>query len=192
MKIIGMVLAGLFLISNAAHSRPVCGSPVTREIETCAESNFKEADAELNRVYQALGKKWVEGDRKQLQQAQRYWIQYKTKYCQAAFDETSPGQEAGIDKWACLESVTFTRTRELLFLDNSYSMKDFKRALTFMANEYENGNEGQVLNKLARDMPDGKNQDWLRYVEANCQMTHTKLREEHDVCVARMNFYKNW
>jgi uncharacterized protein YecT (DUF1311 family) len=192
MKRISVILTGLFILSNSAHSKSVCDSQITRDIETCAKSNFKETDAELNRFYQALGKKWVEADRKKLQQAQRYWIQYKTRYCQVAFDETSPGQEAGIDKWAYLESVTSTRTRELLFLDNSYSMSDFKQALNFMANEYENGNVGQVLNKLSRDTPDGNNQDWFRYVEANCQMTHAKLREEHDVCVARMNFYKNW
>lgn len=187
-----MLLAGLFMLSNSAHSRSVCDSQITREIETCAESNFKEADFELNRVYQAMEKNWVDADRKKLQQAQRYWIKYKTKYCQAAFDETSPGQEASIDKFSCLESVTSTRTRELLFLDNAYGMNDFKQALNFMANEYEHGNEGQVLIKLAQDTPDGKNQDWLQYVEANCQMTHAKLREEHGVCVARMNFYKNW
>lgn len=192
MKITSVVFVGILILSNSAHSGSVCDSQITREIEACAESNFKGIDAELNRVYQMLDRKLAPADRKNLRQTQRYWIQYKTKYCQAAFDATSPGQEAGIDKLACLESVTSERTHELLFLDNSYSMKDFNRALNFMANEYENGQEGQVLRKLARDTMDGEDQDWLRYVEANCQMTHAKLLEERDACVARMNFYRNW
>jgi uncharacterized protein YecT (DUF1311 family) len=182
----------LSVLSCAAYSKSVCNSQVTREIETCAESNFRGADSELNHVYQTLQAKWDGADAKSLQQTQRYWIQYKTKYCQAAFDAVYPGEEAGIDKWACLESVTTARTHELLYLDNSYDMIDFKHALNFMANEYEKGDEGRVLIKLARDMSGKENDNWSRYVQANCSMTHAKVLEEHDVCIARMNFYKNW
>lgn len=192
MKRVDLIFMAILALPVFAHSRVVCDSRVTSQIEACAESNFNESDAELNRTYQAIEKKSTGTDRKNLQKTQRFWIQYKIQYCQAAFDQASPGQEAGIDKWACLESVTSTRTRELLFLDNSYGMKDFRQAVTFMANEYENGDEGRVLNRLAQDTLDGQNLDWLRYVEANCEMTRVRIREERDVCMARMNFYKNW
>jgi hypothetical protein len=71
-------------------------------------------------------------------------------------------------------------------------MRDFSHALAFMANAYEGGDQSKVIYKLISDTPDANSQDWKRYVDANCKMTHAKLHEENDVCVARMNFYKNW
>jgi len=188
--VMGLVIC---VLSCPIYARSVCDRQVTKEIEACAKSNFMETDLQLNRVYQSIQSRWGSADQADLQQAQRYWIQYKTKYCQNAYDIVSPGKEAAIDKWACLESVTTTRIHELLYLDNAYSMTDFAKALNFIAREYEHGNPGRVLEKLANEESDTKNDlDWKRYMNANCRMTHVKLLEENNVCVGRMSFYRNW
>ncbi len=61
-----------------------------------------------------------------------------------------------------------------------------------MANLYEGGDTTKVISRLEKYTPGENNSDWTKYANLNCSMTATKLKEEHDVCTARLNFYKNW
>lgn len=186
-----LILVAVFF-SHVVVAKSVCDSQVTRELEQCAKRNYEEADTMLNRQYINLRNRLSDAEKNKLQETQRYWVSYKTRYCQDAFKATSPGSEASIEMWSCLESVTDSRNKELSYIYSSSGMKDFDSALTFMANEYENGDRSKVIAKLVRDVQDANSPDWKRYVDSNCQITHQNLKEDHDACVARMNFYKNW
>ncbi|SAK73751.1 hypothetical protein AWB75_04057 [Caballeronia catudaia] len=186
-----LILVTLFF-SHMANARSVCDSQLTQELAQCAKSNYEEADAGLNRQYSSVAKNVSDAERSKLREVQRFWIAYKTRYCKDAFKSTNPGSEASIETWSCLESVTDSRSKELSFIYSSSGMRDFNSALAFMANEYEHGDRSKVIAKLVLHVPDANNLDWKRYTDSNCQITHEKLGEDHDGCVARMNFYKNW
>ncbi|TKC78925.1 DUF1311 domain-containing protein [Trinickia terrae] len=136
-----MAVTGILIFSGSVFSKMVCDSQVTSEIESCARSNFQLADKDLNEKYRGLIGKFDGVDRENLRSAQRYWVVYKDRYCEAAFDATNPGAEAAVEKWACLESVTAERTRELGYIDASSDMTGFYRALTFVARYYEGGDQ---------------------------------------------------
>lgn len=178
--------------SSLAFSKATCDGQTNAELENCARANFDAADKELNLSYSDVLKRMPTSAKPNLVATQRAWVNYKEKYCQSAYDATSPGEEAGVDKWSCLASVTETRTKEIHYLDSSVGMGDFRKALSVMASLYEGGDTNKVVSKLINQTPDGKNPDWRRYVDLNCKMTAAKLQEEHDACVARLNFYKNW
>lgn len=186
-----LILTAIFF-SRMVVAKSVCDSQVTREMERCAKANYEEADTMLNRQYTNLKNYLSDAEKNKLQETQRYWVSYKTRYCQDAFKVTNPGSEASLEMWSCLESVTDSRNKELSYIYSSSSMKDFDSALTFMANEYENGDRSKVVAKLTRDVQDANSPDWRRYVDSNCKITNQNLGEDHDSCVARMNFYKNW
>lgn len=185
-------LLAIYCVSSIVLARSNCTSQITREIEACTKKNAQESDDALNKEYTYLMRKFSADDRRLLLETQRYWIAYRDQYCQAAFDATSPGEEAGIDKWSCIDEITSTRTQELRYIDSSYTMKDFRSALRIMADQYEHGDLEKVINKLDKGVSGSSDPVWLKYVSANCEMTKKKLGEENNVCVARMNFYKNW
>ncbi|WP_158683363.1 lysozyme inhibitor LprI family protein [Burkholderia sp. BE12] len=182
----------LVMISSAAFSKVVCNGQTNAELTNCAQTNYEEADKILNRSYSEFLGKAAPLEKQNLILAQRAWVTYKEKYCNAAFDATAPGAEASIDKWTCLTSATEMRTNEIRYLGSSIGMDDFRRSLSVMANLYENGDTNKVISKLIKSTPDGSNPDWVKYVDLNCKMTAAKLREEHNACVARLNFFKNW
>ncbi|AQH03164.1 hypothetical protein A9R05_30375 [Burkholderia sp. KK1] len=186
-----MILTIIFS-SHIAFAKSPCDSPVTREMALCAKTNFEQADVALNRRYVSLIQSLPEAERNGLREVQRYWVAYKTRYCQDAFKATNPGSEATFEMWSCFESVTESRIEELNFIYYSSSRKDFNSALAFMANEYEHGDRSKVIKKLVRDVPDSDSLDWKTYAGLNCRIAHQKLGEEIDTCIARMNFYKNW
>lgn len=190
MKLALMLFA--FWFSHAADARSACESRITRELEQCAKRNYDEADAALNRDYSHFRDTLSDVEKAKLQAVQRSWVAYKTRYCQDAFEATNSGDEAGIEMWSCFEAVTDARSKEINFIYGYSSMKEYDSALTFMANEYEHGDRSRVIDKLTRDVPDANSADWKKYLNGNCQITREKLAEDHDACVARMNFYKNW
>ncbi|WP_090863624.1 lysozyme inhibitor LprI family protein [Paraburkholderia diazotrophica] len=96
----------VLLLSTAATARSACDSEIAREMERCAKSNYEEADTALNREYINLIKSLPNSDKFKLQEVQRYWVTYKTRYCKDTFSAKSPGNEAGIEMWSCLESAT--------------------------------------------------------------------------------------
>ncbi|WP_269508456.1 lysozyme inhibitor LprI family protein [Burkholderia sp. IMCC1007] len=182
----------LILISSTVFSKVICNGQVNAELADCAEENYEAADRILNNSYNEFIRKSNPPEKKNLIEAQRAWIEYKERYCDAAFDATAPGAEASIDKWACLTSLTEVRTNEIRYLESSIGMDDFRRSLSVMANLYENGDTAKVISKLIKSTPDRSNPDWVKYVHLNCKMTAERLQEEGNACTARLNFFKNW
>lgn len=190
MKNIAAIL--IVLASAPAFSKNICNGQTNAELITCAQTNYKSADSYLNETYSNVLRKIPSSDKQGLIATQKAWVAYKDKYCNLAFENTAPGEEAPIDKWSCLTSVTEARTNEIRFISSSIGMDDFRRSLTVMANLYENGDVGKVLSKLVKNTSDGTNPDWLKYVSLNCKMTSEKLQEDREICIARLNFFKNW
>ncbi|QBR00455.1 lysozyme inhibitor LprI family protein [Paraburkholderia pallida] len=186
------VFLAIFFASHAALSKAVCGGQTNYEIEHCARSNYESADKDLNQNYNNILSKMPARDKQDLVVTQRLWVVYKEEYCQSAYDAASPGEEAAIDKLTCLTSVTEARTKEIRYLDSSVGMDDFRRSLAIMANLYEHGDTGKVISRLVSQNSDGNDLNWMKYVDLNCRMTASKLSEEHNACVARLNFYRNW
>jgi len=194
LKKIKIMLLGFVLVTLARSvlANSTCDGNITRELEACARENFYLSDKNLNAEYRAVWLKLEAKDKDNLRDTHRLWIKYKITYCQKAFDEVSPGEEAGIDRWACLDRTTDVRLREMQYIDSKIDMRSFFQALTFIAQTYEQGDIGKVVKKL-KDLPSAAgDRDWTSYVEANCEMTYSLLREEKDICVARQNFFKEW
>ncbi|WGS54701.1 lysozyme inhibitor LprI family protein [Paraburkholderia sp. D15] len=186
------LLITFLLFIDSVQALELCNYQTNRELEACAYTNFKTADKDLNRQYADAIRSVSQVDKEALLTAQRRWIVYKENYCPETFDAIRDGEEAGIEKWSCLQSVTEMRTRELRYLSQLGGMVEFRKALFVMASLYENDDSEKVLSKLVAHVPQSTHPDWIKYVEANCKLTASTLHEEHDYCVARLNFYKNW
>jgi uncharacterized protein YecT (DUF1311 family) len=186
--------AAIFLIFCAENvlASSVCDGSVNSQLASCEEGNFKASNLKLNNVYKDVIAKIPQANKPDLTQAQRNWIKYKDEYCQSAYDSTSPGQEASIDKWNCLDEVTSARTRELSYLISNESFVDFSHALKFMADTYEGGDQSKVIKKLISDTPGANDKDWSAYVDTSCKVTASILQEDRNRCEARLNFYKIW
>lgn len=184
----------LMLVSASvnAFSEGNYDNETNRGILACTKENFIRADKELDVEYANLSERYSGVDLDDLKSAQRSWVLYRGRYCQAAFSAVGVGAEANIDKWQCMYYVTSARVRELKYIRSEYSASDFYHAIKFIANEYENGDLSRVIDKLAKDSG-GKGDDyWRKYVEKNCKIAYAKLSEESNVCAARMNFYRDW
>ncbi|MFX1674594.1 lysozyme inhibitor LprI family protein [Paraburkholderia sp. A2WS-5] len=187
-----LTLLAIISVSHTVFSKEICNGNTNSEIENCAHENFQSADNNLNGRYKDLLSKLTGTDKQNFVAAQRSWVAYKENYCQAAYDATSPGEEAGVDKWTCLTSVTEARTKEILYIGSSVGMGDYRRSLAIMADLYEHGDTSKVISRLVNQYSERSDQNWKKYVDLNCKMTASKLSEEHNACVARLNFYRNW
>jgi uncharacterized protein YecT (DUF1311 family) len=87
-----IIAAIVFIIPFAVYHQPVSASPCetqnnTAEMVECGELKYKEADKELNRVWQSLS----EASRNRLRQEQKNWIVNRDKKCTQEADETAEG-----------------------------------------------------------------------------------------------------
>lgn len=78
----------------------------------CIEQETKHQDSRLNKNYQALAGSVAGGRKKQLQSAQRLWIQYRDANCAFYFDPDG-GTLARISANECVMSMTAERASEL-------------------------------------------------------------------------------
>lgn len=167
----------------------LCNGSTIHALEECAQSNFKSSDEQLNNFYKEFSSKLPKDQKALLVDAQREWIKYKESTCQAAYDATSPGEEAGIDKWTCLDEVTRTRINELHYLDSGIGGDSFLHAVDVVAKLYEGGNRDRFIEKLSKQPASKGDQHWDVYVDKDCMLAVQRLHEEKNLCVARQNFY---
>ena len=117
--ILALVPSALF-----AQGRPNCKNPQTQmEMNICAGLDYKAADAGLNRAYKAAiaGMKDMDanlppelkGAEKALRQAQRAWIPYRDKACEAFGFMARGGSMESMLVGSCLADLTRKRTKEL-------------------------------------------------------------------------------
>lgn len=85
---------------------------VTLEMRECISAEYERQDQLLNRNYQALMADLTPERKKQLQSAQRLWIQYRDANCQFYADPDG-GTMAAIAAADCGLQMTADRVREL-------------------------------------------------------------------------------
>ncbi|SEB00741.1 lysozyme inhibitor LprI family protein [Paraburkholderia sartisoli] len=187
-KNIGLIFF-LSIFSSATTAGSLCNSNVTRELEACAKSNFESSDVQLNIKYKTLFSKFSGRNKDMLINSQREWIQYKEKSCQATYDATNPGEEAGIEKWTCLDNLTKIRTKELQYLDSGSGMDEFFHAVDIVSKFYEAGDRNKFIDKLADKASSKGDPIWNFYIVENCKLAASRLHEEKKDCMARQGFY---
>ena len=85
---------------------------VTAEMHACISAEHTRQDQQLNRNYKALMAELTPERKKQLQTAQRLWLQYRDANCQFYADPDG-GTMAGIAAADCVLQMTASRAREL-------------------------------------------------------------------------------
>ena len=91
-----------------------CPGSSTREIDACLAGRFDEADAELNRYYQAAIKRLREeretASEQMLVRAERSWVTYRTSECGAVYENWIGGSIRGSMALNCQIRLTWMRT----------------------------------------------------------------------------------
>ena len=108
------------LIASAGEARTDCNqSAITQtDLNICSRSKLKETDDELNRVYQAIRKKYAKNPEflRKLKSAQLAWIKFRDAEMDALFPVEDPHYYGSV-KPMCqadwLRKITEQRTNEL-------------------------------------------------------------------------------
>lgn len=88
---------------------------ITIEMHACISAEHTRQDQQLNRNYQVLMAELIPERKKQLQAAQRLWLQYRDANCQFYLDPDG-GTAAGVAAADCVLQMTANRARELAAL----------------------------------------------------------------------------
>jgi len=86
---------------------------ITAELTGCLSRARDKADAQLNSLYKGLLGRLAGADAETLTKTQRLWVQYRDANCSAERDLCEDGTAKHAVYFACLESMTRARTREL-------------------------------------------------------------------------------
>jgi uncharacterized protein YecT (DUF1311 family) len=101
---------GAAAVPGAGH----CPGSSTQEVDACLASRFDEADAELNRYYQAAIKRLREeretASEQMLVRAERSWVAYRTSECGAVYENWIGGSIRGSMALNCQIRLTRMRT----------------------------------------------------------------------------------
>ena len=91
-----------------------CASPEsTRDMNICADRDYRAADRKLNQVYQALKSKLSGQQQQRLTNAQIAWLKFRDANCAYARGEFEGGTAAGPAGISCLAQTTEQRAKEL-------------------------------------------------------------------------------
>ena len=104
-----------------------CANAVTQQdMNQCAYNDWEAADADLNAAYKramALLQHWdadlpqaEQGGAKALKEAQRAWITFRDKACEAEGYAMTGGSAEPLVVYGCLATLTRQRTQDLLYL----------------------------------------------------------------------------
>jgi uncharacterized protein YecT (DUF1311 family) len=121
----------LALLAAPAGAEPDCTSPVTSEINECARIRFEAADKALNVEYQqvleSLARSTVDPTqtqykdaRRMLIHAQRAWVVFRKKDCDAVFEYWRDGTIRTSMYFECMTNRTEQRTREIASFIEAY------------------------------------------------------------------------
>jgi uncharacterized protein YecT (DUF1311 family) len=113
-----LLAAGLAAVPAKAQHMNEKDSPCadvvqTAELTNCLSDARDKADTKLNAVYKEVRSRLEGADLENLIKTQRLWIQYRDANCSAERDLYEGGTAKYAVYFACLESMTRARTREL-------------------------------------------------------------------------------
>lgn len=120
----GLIVAVLALSGTQAQDKPDCSNAMTQlEMNQCANMDFQAADAELNMIYKKAMEKMRETDSylpdnlkgaaETLRDAQRAWIPYRDKACEAYGFLARGGSMEPMLYSNCLADLTSQRVKDL-------------------------------------------------------------------------------
>jgi len=129
-----VILPILFAAAAAAQQQPNCKDPQTQsDMNICAGLDFKAADAEMTRAYDAAASKMKQMDATldrtyddrigyfaALLQSQRDWLKFRDSYCVVEGYYARGGSMEPMLVSGCLEQVTKQRTDQLRSLIKMY------------------------------------------------------------------------
>lgn len=108
-----LMMAALSLQAQTTGEPNPCDGDTQMDMNFCAVKRYKEADAELNKVYKALMAD-VSGDwEEQIRSAQRDWLKYRDSHCDCVADQYEGGSIRPMVLHNCLRRLTEQRTEEL-------------------------------------------------------------------------------
>jgi len=104
----------LFSLVTAGGAAAQCKDAVsTKDMQDCADSEYKKADADLNSVYQATLRKLKPDDAALLKKAQRAWLAYRDAHCDAQYHLFAGGSIAAVSLTQCRATLTAARAKEI-------------------------------------------------------------------------------
>jgi len=122
MKVLAFCIAMVVCLSigsanptrNQKSQDPCANAQTTAEMRDCAGKEYKQADAELNKVYkQLMSKLEDEGFQAALKSAQQAWIKYRDTNCEYESYLNRGGTMYSVVYTGCLTRMTKQRTAEL-------------------------------------------------------------------------------
>ena len=126
-----LTLSFVFLASAASAQEIDCANAVTQsDMNQCAYADWEAADADLNTAYQAameLLQGWdadlpedEQGGAAALKDAQRAWITFRDKACEAEGYAMKGGSAEPLLVYGCMRQLTEDRTGQLQAMVDSY------------------------------------------------------------------------
>jgi uncharacterized protein YecT (DUF1311 family) len=109
-----MFFAFFLMLVSAGLSSAQCKDAVsTKDMQDCADTQWKKSDAELNRTYAEILKKLEAPDADRLRKAQRAWVTYRDAHCEAEYQLYAGGSIAPLTLTQCRATLTDQRTKIL-------------------------------------------------------------------------------
>lgn len=125
-----LVLACLAGLPALAQDIDCANAMAQQELNQCAYADWEAADADLNAAYQsamALMKEWdagvptaEQGGAVALRDAQRAWVTFRDKACEAEGFAMRGGSAEPLLVYGCMRQLTEERTAHLVTLVESY------------------------------------------------------------------------
>ncbi|WP_296722005.1 lysozyme inhibitor LprI family protein [Erythrobacter sp.] len=81
------------------------------DVKICLAGSYERADAELNETYRRIMSALDEAEKTSLRAAQRAWVTYRDKACEAEAEPYRGYSGEGTARLACLEAATRQRTQ---------------------------------------------------------------------------------
>lgn len=116
-------LSLLILAFTPAQAGDLCDNAnSTAEMNQCAQAEHQQADQQLNVAYQAALKRIAsqitdtaqkKDTKKAFVEAQRLWVQFRDKDCNAVYKLWRDGTIRGVMYWGCMSEHTEQRTKQI-------------------------------------------------------------------------------
>jgi uncharacterized protein YecT (DUF1311 family) len=175
-----------FGFSATTIAQQKCDSIIKEDLMSCTNSAFIKSDQVLNEQYNILMIEIPAGKKSELKSAQLAWITFKENTCEVAYDSTSPGLEAPIEKLACLSELSSARLDELIYLRTGVVNDGFYKAVSIFKSKYPSKNFRDSASEMVGDTE--LSRAWEDYSEKHCGMAVELYGEDPDLCLLRMRF----
>ncbi len=183
--------SALAMVNNSATSAPAisdadCQAASTQTVMTlCAQTDYIEADAKLNQVYQTVKGAQSDNGKQSLGNAEVAWINFRDLDCAFERDQFKGGSIAPMVYSNCLTARTQIRTAELQrpeLPQISYQTADARLNQAYQA----------VIGALAADRRRALTEAqmaWIDYRDRNCafEVLYSPVVIEETQCLARMS-----